>query len=66
VNKDDYSKGLEQVKARDFIPKVGHVSLPKQLSQPIQSEMDAVQGILIPDENDAKHYDLQPTVPLSE
>ncbi len=66
VNTDDYAKGLEQVKARDFIPKVGHVSLPKQLSQPIQSEMDAVQGILIPDENDAKHYDLQPTVPLSE
>ncbi len=65
VNTDDYAKGLEQVKARDFIPKVGHVSLPQKLSQPIQAEMDAVQGILVPDTTDAKSYDLQPTVPMS-
>ncbi|XVJ52024.1 MAG: hypothetical protein HEQ32_08120 [Vampirovibrio sp.] len=64
VNTDDDAKGLEQVYAKDFIPKVGHVSLPQSLSDPIQQAMNQVPGILVPDATDAKAYRLQPTVAL--
>ena len=66
VNTDDDAKGLERVSARDFIPKVGHVSLPQTISNPIQKQMDSLEGILIPDESDALHYNLQETVPLED
>jgi hypothetical protein len=54
------------VSARDFIPKVGHVSLPQTISNPIQKQMDGLEGVLIPDESDALHYNLQETVPLEQ
>jgi hypothetical protein len=45
---------------------VGHVSLPKEISQPIQTQMNSLTGILIPDESDALNYNLQETVPLEQ
>lgn len=64
VNTDDNKKGLEQIYARDLIPKIGHISLPKSLADEITKQMQALNGnVLVPDEEDAKRYALQPTVP---
>jgi hypothetical protein len=66
VNTDDQAKGLERVSAREFIPKVGHVSLPKNISDPIQQQIDALPGVLVPEESDALHYTLQETVAVQK
>jgi hypothetical protein len=42
------------------------VSLPQTISNPIQKQMDSLEGILIPDESDALNYTLQETVPLED
>jgi hypothetical protein len=64
VNTDDRKKGLETVYAHELIPKIGHISLPKPLADEITKAMQGLNGnVLVPDEMDAKHYTLQPTVP---
>jgi hypothetical protein len=63
VNTDDNQKGLERVSARELIPKIGHISLPKPLADKIQQEMMGLNGgVLVPDASDGAHYTLQPTV----
>jgi hypothetical protein len=64
VNTDDRKKGLETVYAHELIPKIGHISLPKPLADDIANAMQNLSGnVLVPDDTDAKHYLLQPTVP---
>jgi|GEM_PF-2738475 len=67
VDTDDEQKGLKSVKAREFIPTVGHVTLPKEIANPIVEQMNAMNGqFLVPEPSDAKDFDLQPIAHMDD